>query len=286
MRQGQPGRLPDVVHGYLGAAVPGRQRDRRARRDQVSAHPVDPEPAAHGADLAQRGVGQHDVRQPGARGGHVRGGPAGIGGEAGRETARVRLVGEPAPDDLGALVGIAAGRHLHGQPEPVEQLRPQLAFLRVHRADEQETGGVPDRNPLALDVADPQCRRVQQQVDEMVVQQVDFIHVQQAAVRRGEHARLVGGDAFGQRALDVQRADEAVLGGADGQLRELGRPGVLRGAGRMRAVRAVGVGGGRVTGEPAAPDDTHRGQQLAEAADDGRLRGALLAAHEHPADRG
>ncbi len=286
VRERQPRRLADVVHGHLAAAVPGRQRDRRARRHQVGAHAVHPEPAAHGADLPQRGVGQHDVRQPGARGGHIGRDPAGISGEAGRETGRVRLIGEPAADHLGALVRIAAGRYLDGQPEPVEQLRPQLAFLRIHRADEQEARGVPDRDPLPLDIADPERRRVEQQVDEMIVQQVDLVHVQQAAVRGGEHAGLVGGDALGQRALDVQRADEAVLGGAHGQLGERGRPGVLRATGRMRAVRAGGVGIGRVTGEPAAADDTDRGQQLAEAADDGGLRGAFLPAHQDPADRG
>ena len=284
VRERQPGRLADVVHRHFGAAVPRGERDRRARGHQVGAHAVDTEPPAHSADPAQLRVGQHDVRQPGAGGGHGGGELAGAGLEARGETGRVGLIGQPAADDLGALVRVPAGRDLHGEPEPVEQLRPQLALFRVHRADEQEAGRVPDRHPLPLDVADPERGRVQQQVDQMVVQQVHLVDVQQAAVRRGEHARLVRGDPLGQRALDVQRADQAILGRADGQLGERGGPGPMRRAGRVRAVRAGWVGLGGITGEPAALDDLDGGQQRAETADDRRLRRSFLTADEDTAD--
>ena len=65
-----------------------------------------------------------------------------------------------------------------------------------------------------------------------------------------------------------------------------GRAGQLGRAGRVRAVRAVRVGRGRVAGEPAARDHPDRRQQRAEPADHGRLRGALLAPDQHPADGG
>ena len=143
---------------------------------------------------------------------------------------------------------------------------------------------MPDRHPLPLDVADPERGRVEQQVDQVVVQQVHLVDVQQPAVRRGEHARLEGGDPLGQRALDVQRADQAILGGADGQLGQRGGPGPLRRPGWMRAVRAGRVGPGGVTGEPAALDDLDGRKQRAQAADDRRLCRSLLTADKDAAD--
>jgi hypothetical protein len=51
---------------------------------------------------------------------------------------RVGVVGEclAPPDHLGALLGIDERVHHHPQPDAVGQLRPQVALLRVHRADE------------------------------------------------------------------------------------------------------------------------------------------------------
>jgi hypothetical protein len=126
---------------------------------------------------------------------------------------------------------------------------------------------------------------VEQGVDEVVVQQVDLVDVEQPAVRGGQQARLEVRDAFGQRALQVQGADDAVLGRADRQLDQLRRAAVPGGV-VVRAVRAERVGGRGIAGEPAAVHDVHARQQTCQRADHGRLRGALLAAHQHPADGG
>ena len=56
----------------------------------------------------------------------------------------------------------------------------------------------------------------------MVVQQVDLVDVKQAAVGRGQHARLEVALAALDRLLDVQRADHPVLGGADRQIDKAG----------------------------------------------------------------
>ena len=78
------------------------------------------------------------------------------------------------------------------------------------------------RHPVALDVRAAHGGGVEQQVDEVVVQQVDLVDVEHAAVRLGEQPRLVGADALRQRPLQVQRPDEPVLGRADRQLDEPG----------------------------------------------------------------
>ena len=99
---------------------------------------------------------------------------------------------------------------------------------------------------------------VQQQVDQVVVQQVDLVDVEHAAVRGGQQARLEGLHALGQRPLDVERADEPVLGGADRQLDQPRRAGRAPAPGVVRPVRAGRVGRGRVAGEAAAGDDVDR----------------------------
>ncbi len=129
--------------------------------------------------------------------------------------------GPPRP----AARGSRGARDLDAEAEAVEQLRAQLALLRVHGADQHEARGVPDRDAVALDGGAAHRGGVQQQVDEVVVQQVDLVDVQQPAVRLGEQARVELGDALGQRAAEVQRADDPVLGGADRQLHQAGRPG-------------------------------------------------------------
>jgi len=50
-------------------------------------------------------------------------------------------------------------------PEAVEQLRAQLALLRVARADEDEAGRVGDGDALALDGVPAGGGRVEEDVD-------------------------------------------------------------------------------------------------------------------------
>ena len=144
-------------------------------------------------------------------------------------------------------------------------------------------------NAVPLHVAGPQGGRVEQQVDQMVVQQVDLIDVQHAPVRRGQQPRLERRDAFGQRAADVQRPGQPVFGRADRQLHQPGRAHLRRWvghveAGQVRPVWALRVGRLWRAGEPAARDDLDRRQDRGQRTDRGRLRGPLLAPHEHPAD--
>ena len=65
VRQGELGGGADVFHLDDGPAGPGGVGDRSTGGDQVGAHPVDVERRADLGDLAQRGVGQDDVREAG-----------------------------------------------------------------------------------------------------------------------------------------------------------------------------------------------------------------------------
>ena len=69
---------------------------------------------------------------------------------------------------------------------------------------------------FALDNIDAHGGRVEQQVDHVVVQQVDFINIKQAAVGGCQHARLEVALALLDGFLDIQGADDSVFSGADG----------------------------------------------------------------------
>ena len=168
------------------------------------------------------------------------------------ESGGIGLERHPLPDHLHAHVDIARGVHVDGQPEPVQQLRAQFALFGIHGADEHETRVVAVRYPVALDVHPPHRGGVEQHVDQVVVQQIDLVDIEHAAVRAGQQTRRECVLAVAQHLLQVQRTDDAVLGRADRQLDECGA--------------------------------VHRGQHLREAPHGGRLRRALLPADQHAAD--
>ena len=58
-----------------------------------------------------------------------------------REGSRIGLIGDAAAHHLGPVGRIGHAGHFHGQREAVEELRAQVAFLRVHRADQDELAG-------------------------------------------------------------------------------------------------------------------------------------------------
>ncbi|MDT4856277.1 hypothetical protein FQZ97_906630 [compost metagenome] len=73
------------------------------------------------------------------------------------------------------------------------------------------------RDAIALHQVDAAGGHVQQQVHQVIGQQVDFVHVEHAAMGLGQHA---GGElraAFAERGIQVQGADYAFLAGAERQ---------------------------------------------------------------------
>ncbi len=95
-----------------------------------------------------------------------------------------------ALDDGDPLLEVGRRPHLDRQAEAVEQLRPQLALLGVAAADQHDARRVADAQPLALD--DILARRgdVEQQVDDVILEQVDLVDVEEAAVGARQQPRL------------------------------------------------------------------------------------------------
>ena len=110
--------------------------------------------------------------------------------------------------------------NLGGEGKAVEQLRAQVAFFGVHGADQDEARRVGKGDALALDHVDAHGSRVEQQVHHVVVEQVDLVDVEQAAVGGSQHTRLEMALALLDGGFDIQRAHHAVFGGADRQVNE------------------------------------------------------------------
>src|SRR2546427_12496595 len=70
------------------------------------------------------------------------------GGELVYELVVASLEVGVALSDQHPFVRVADAFDVYAQPEPVEQLRAQLAFLGIHGADEDEARWVRERHPL------------------------------------------------------------------------------------------------------------------------------------------
>src|ERR1044071_1778424 len=85
-------------------------------------------------------------------------------------------------DNLHAQIEISHGADLSMQTEAVEQLRAQFPFFRIAGADQDKASRVADTDPFALDDIAPACRRVEEQINEMIFQQVDLIDIKKASI--------------------------------------------------------------------------------------------------------
>jgi len=98
-----------------------------------------------------------------------------------------------------------------------------------------------DRDPLALDDVDAHRGRVEQDVAEVVVEQVDLVDVEDPAVGLREEAGSERQHPLAERPGDVERARDAVLGGVERQRHQ--RP-----AAAQRAERLAALGAGQADG--------------------------------------
>ena len=175
--------------------------------------------------------------------------------------------------------------HFHRQAETIQQLRTQVAFLRVHRPHQHKLGGVAHRNALPLHIVAAHGGGVQQHIHQMVVEQVHFVNVQDAPVGAGDEARFKVPGAGFDGLLNVQRAHQPVLGGAHGQVHDthLPRRRDVAPAGRPAPVANL-LGISRRAAVRAARHYRHFGQQRRQRPDGGAFRRPLLAPHQHAAD--
>jgi hypothetical protein len=198
--------------------------------------------------------------------------------------AGVRLEGQAPADHLGTHFGFARTGDGDHESKAVEQLRPQVAFFRIHRAHKEEARRMRNGNALALHRVDSHRRGVEQDVDEVVGEKIDLVDVQNAPVRGGEQPRLKGAPPFPQGALEIECPQHAIFRGAQRQVNERDR-GLYYGSLRQRrTMRTFGPGGDRIAVERAAGDEPQRRQQGGQGAGRGAFGRAFLAADQHTPD--
>jgi len=183
---------------------------------------------------------------------------------------------ERAVDDLDAVVDLATALDGGPESEAISQLGAQIALLWVHRADEGEAGGVGDADAVALDGVDAVRGRVEDHVDEVVVEQVDLVDVEDAAVRAGQQARIEVGLA-GQRVFDGEGADDAVSSRTERKRDERNRSRLDREVVGVAfaALIALQIGVVGRTAVRTVGDGPLLGEEIHECPNSGRLRGSL-----------
>lgn len=182
-------RAGHMLRANLLGAIERGERERRLGAGEIAAHAVEIQPHAGGRDAFEHRLREAHTRQALARRSEAAR-KRGVGLlPAGREAGRVGIEGHAPADDLGAHLRIARPGHLHPKPEAIQQLRTQLALLRVHRADEQEPRGLHDRDAVALHTHPARRGRIEERIDEVVAEQVHLVDVEHAAVGLREQPR-------------------------------------------------------------------------------------------------
>mmetsp|Transcript_3249 Transcript_3249/g.8788 ORF Transcript_3249/g.8788 Transcript_3249/m.8788 type:complete len:265 (-) Transcript_3249:179-973(-) len=220
MAQAHPHDLLHVGRGHLLPPFPGHQRLGHAVHHDVSPQALDPQRRAHLRDLEPQV----------ARDGHP--GQALAGGHD-LELQLVLLALHAREEALGVGVVRDAVQHhpqprlrvlqrldLHAAPEAVQELRPHLALAGVPAAHHDEARGVGDGDAFALHGVGAAGGAVQHDVHQGVIQEIDLIHVQDAAIGLGQQPGLVRLLPLLQRRLDVDGAAHPVLRGTQRQLHQ------------------------------------------------------------------
>jgi hypothetical protein len=71
---------------------------------------------------------------------------------------------------------------------------------------------------FALDHVDTGGGDIKQQIDEMILQQIDLVDIEKAAMGLGKQAGLKGAFARNKRLFDIERTADPVFGGAKRQI--------------------------------------------------------------------
>ncbi len=176
---------------------------------------------------------------------------------------------------------------LDAQREPVQKLGAQLALFGVHGSHQDKARGVAERDTLPLHYVAAHGRRVQEQVDYVVIQQVHLVYVEQTPVRRRQHPWLELLSARLDGHLDIQRADHPVLCGAYRQVHETRGPVIARQVlppgHALPTVVAEALGAVGVAAKGAIGYHVDLGQQRRQRSGRGRLGRTSLSTDKNAA---
>jgi hypothetical protein len=135
------------------------------------------------------------------------------------EARWVLLEGDSSFDNGLSCEGFKRRYDVNGKREPVEQLWPQQAFLRVHAAEQDKLSRMGYAKTLSLNSINPACGRIEQCIAQMGWEKVNFIDIKNSAVSFGQEARLECGITL-EGPLQVQASKKPVLSGPDWKIDE------------------------------------------------------------------
>ena len=154
--------------------------------------------------------------------------------------------------------------------EAIQQVIANVALLRVVGGDQQRPAGVAEAETFPFHPIFAAADGRQHQVDDAVVEQIELVDVEHAAVGIGEQPGLEHRTATGQGGCNIHSAHQAVFGDAKGDLHEGG--GNHRGGcfacdpltgGVVPFIRVLGIEVAAHT--PIGIEDVDRGQQGMQA---------------------
>ncbi|CAH0314089.1 Cytokinin riboside 5'-monophosphate phosphoribohydrolase [Pseudomonas sp. Bi70] len=188
-----------------------------AQPDEVSAQAIDTGLEAAPGDCLQRPVIERDGRHPRTRLLAALGQCLLLPSPGGDKCLGVGIEGQAATHDLGPLPRLWLAIQRQVEAETVEQLRAQFALFGIHGADQDEARIVSMGNAVALDMVDAAGRRIEEQVDQMIGQQVDLIDVQHPAIGLAQQAGRELRTTFAQGRVQVEGTDDTLFTGAQRQ---------------------------------------------------------------------
>ncbi len=124
---------------------------------------------------------------------------------------------------------------------------------------------------------------VQQHVDQVVGQQVDFVYVEDPTMSGGQQSRLEGLAPIFQGSLEIETSEDPILAGSQGQIDERNRCCFDRAHGAVTHFAARGrLAGSTVVG--ASDDALDGGHHCSQTTSCRALRTTLLPPNQHTAD--
>src|SRR5882672_5797296 len=223
--QDQASDAAHVVFHHLRSPLIGRQSKRSPVHGDVGAHAVNVKVHADASNQAQQGIVELYCWEPVPR--REEAGALSLFGVSPlcHAPLGVAIKGNAPPHHFSTYLDIALSLHVHRQTKTVQQLGPQFSFLRIHRADQDKGGWMARRDAFALNIIHPHSGGIEQDIDKVVAEQIDFVNIQQTTVRGCQQARLKMFFTALQGPLDIQGPHDPILSSPEWQLDECRRSG-------------------------------------------------------------
>ena len=287
VRQGQADRVAQVAGGKLHPIAQRRQRAGGFQDRQIPPMSRDPEGVVHFRHHVHKVLAE--VHPPQARACVAHHGPQlfVLAVPLRTEPRVLPLEQQNTLHDRLPQPDVPLPGDLDAQPEPVQQLRPKLPLLRVHRPHQQEPRRVPVAHSLPHHHVHARHRHVQKDVHHVIVQEVHFVDVQHVPVRLPQYPHLELPAPLPKRRLQVQAPDHPVLRRVQREVHHLHPPGLVPQNLSRRLTGTALVARQRPADAPETAPRHHflRGKDRRERTHRRRLPRTLLPAQQHTTDR-